>query len=134
MLDAMALRKQVVFDQKSQSMLGFVDLGIGEESDEEAKGALVFMIVGLRSSWKAPVAFYLTHTLTAETQAVLLQGCLEKVVECGFIVHSLTMDGHASNQSMCGLLGACMEVDNLQPYITVSFILLSTFTFFQYYC
>ena len=40
----------------------------------------------------------------------------------GFFVHSITMDGHALNQAVVKLLGASMDVNNLQPYFQVSII------------
>ena len=88
-----------MFDKRSHSTLRSVDLGIGDEPDEEAKNALTFMTVGVQRYWKAPVAFNPTSALTAEPRAVVLQSRLENVVQCCFTVRSLMTDGHASNRS-----------------------------------
>ena len=120
MLDAMAIRQQVIFDQHHQTMLGFVNLGTNEDDENVAKEVLVFMLVGLTGRWKAPVAYFLTKTLSATTQTTLLKACLGKLEECGFLIHSITMDGHASNQAMCKMLGAEMDLSSLQPYFKVN--------------
>lgn len=110
MIDAMAVRKQIEYDTRSKIFTGYVDLGDGADHDREAKEALVVMVVGLRSKWKAPIAYYLTDTLTAEVQTQLVLHNLEKLFELGFVVNSLTMDGHASNRAMAKLLGCSLEV------------------------
>ncbi|KAK6167116.1 hypothetical protein SNE40_021216 [Patella caerulea] len=115
MLDAMAIRKQVTYDSHAGKLVGFVDLGTGIDETDEAKEALVFMLVGIKSKWKAPVAYYLSKGLQAEVQAELLVGCIEKLSECGFVIHSVTMDGHASNISMCHLLGCNFEYHQQDP-------------------
>jgi hypothetical protein len=54
----MSIRKQVIWDTKTKSYLGFCDYG-GEMNLEpkktEAKEALVFMVVGIRRRWKWPI-------------------------------------------------------------------------------
>jgi hypothetical protein len=114
MLDAMAIRKKITRDPKSQTMTGFVNLGDGCDSDLPASEALVVMVVGLREHWKAPVAYYLTRTLTAETQAQLIRHTLEALAEVGIRVWTITMDGHSTNQAMCAELGCCLEKS--KPY------------------
>lgn len=69
--------------------------------------ALLFLILsGLNAAWKAPVAYFLTHTLTAITQKELVEHILCQLEENGFVVDCLTLDGHATNLAMCRLLGA----------------------------
>ena len=67
MLDSMSIKKQIIYDEHTKKMTGFVNLGNETEEEEEATEALVVMIVGLRGHWKAPVAYYLTHSLSAIT-------------------------------------------------------------------
>lgn len=48
MLDGMAIRKQLVYDQHKKCNLGYVDLGGGPEEDVgECSEALVFMVTGI---------------------------------------------------------------------------------------
>ena len=51
-IDAMAIRQQITYDAKSQRMVGFVDLGMEENCEDEASGAFVVMVVGLTRHWR----------------------------------------------------------------------------------
>ena len=118
----MAIRRHIDYNWHNGTYSGYVDLGHGPEAEEakEAKEALIFMLVGLSGGWKAPIAYYLTKGLTAETQKELVVHSINKLHELGFEVHAVTMDGHATNVSMCKLLGANFDFtgDSLQTYIT----------------
>lgn len=47
MIDGMSIRKQIIYDQHSKKMFGYVDLGNGPEVEEaQASEALVFMVTG----------------------------------------------------------------------------------------
>lgn len=120
MVDAMSIKQQIEFDSRRQMFTGFVDLGTGEESETPASEALVFMLVGLKGHWKAPVAYYFSKGLQAETQTELMKHCLEELHKVGFKVRCLTMDGHATNTGMCKLLGCNLGLDGgwdaFRPY------------------
>ena len=119
MLDAMSIRKMLVFDQRSQTMQGYCDLGSGPEEDgKEASEAMVFMLTGLRAAWKAPVAFFFTTSLSAETLRQLLSHTIQTLQQHQFCIACVTMDGHASNLGMCRSLGAKMNLcaPTVQPY------------------
>jgi hypothetical protein len=47
-LDAMAIRQLVAYDAHHGKMTGFVNLGMDENTNDEAKEALVFMVVGTK--------------------------------------------------------------------------------------
>ncbi|XP_055954540.1 uncharacterized protein LOC130010700 [Patella vulgata] len=52
MVDAMAIRKQVIYEKHSQKLVGYVDLGTGKDEDEEVgKEVLVVMAVGFKQKW-----------------------------------------------------------------------------------
>ena len=119
MLDAMAIRQQVMYDQHSGRLVGYVDLGGGDESEEIAKEALVIMAVGLKSKWKAPLSFHFTKGLSAEAQCSLLCMCFDKLLECGMVIHAVTMDGHATNLGMCRLLGCSLVVENFKTWFSI---------------
>ena len=103
MLDAMSIRKQLVYDPHTKETVAFVNLGVGEEDDSEelASEALVIMLVGLRGRWKAPIAYFFTKGLSIEAQSELVSHCMHKLTELQFEVHAITMDGHATNIGMC---------------------------------
>ena len=112
-LDAMSIRRQIVYNQHTGRMCGMVDLANNEETDDEAKEVLVFMLVGIQGRWKAPIAYFFTNTLSAATQKELVVHALEEVHSRGFQAVALTIDAHSTNASVCQLLGCCFEVGDL---------------------
>lgn len=104
-LDAMSIKQKMDYDQHKNKVVGFVDLGIGDGSDTEAKEVLVFLIVGLRGHWKCPVSFHFTRGLTAAVQKELLLHCVDALHDIGLRVVSITMDGHSTNIGMAKMLG-----------------------------
>lgn len=105
MIDAMSIKKHITYDAATKTMTGFVDLGDGPDEDNVASEALMFMVVGLQSHWKAPVAYFITKTLQAETQKVLVEHMLHALHEKDINVVCMTMDGHGTNISMMSMLG-----------------------------
>ena len=56
-VDAMNIKKNIVFNKEDGCYQGFSDYGSGiicSSPDEVASEALVFMLVGLRTYWKYP--------------------------------------------------------------------------------
>ncbi|XP_036956073.1 uncharacterized protein LOC119020681 [Acanthopagrus latus] len=82
--------------------------------NEELKDWLEFY----SGHWKAPIAYYLTKSLSPATQRVLLSHALEELHARGIRVVCGTMDGHASNVSMCNQLGCELKGDPRQPLQT----------------
>lgn len=113
-LDAMSIKKATQFNKATGKISGFVDLGDGTDENDIATEALVFMIMGLKGHWKAPIGYYITSTLTAETQKVLVEQALRALHERGFIVQCLTMDGHGTNIAMCHLMGCHLKLSHSQ--------------------
>ena len=106
-MDAMAIRKQVIYDKTNSKFSGFVDYGgfIPEHSEDQASEALGFLLVGLRSHWKTPIGYFLTNKTNAAIQASLVKSALSLVADYGFRVWSLTCDGTATNFETLRLLG-----------------------------
>lgn len=118
----MALHKKIEYDPRLKRATGYVDLGFedNETGETVAKEALVFMLVGLKKKWKAPIAYYFTNSLTAETQGQLLCTAIAACHDCGLKIVSLTLDGTSVNFSMCESLGANLEPGpNFSPTITI---------------
>lgn len=115
MLDAIAIKKHVHYNPHTQKMSGFVDMGDGLNETDVVTEALVFMVVGLQGHWKAPIAYYLTSSLSPDTQKVLIVHALEELHKRGIRVVCVTMDGHASNISMCTQLGCQLKANPLEP-------------------
>lgn len=107
-LDGMAIRKQVIWDQRRHCYTGYCDYGNSvrlEGAESEATEALVFMLVALNGKWKWPVGYFLKCRMTALTQAELVKTALTLSKESGLKVWSVTCDGTCVNVSMFEQLG-----------------------------
>lgn len=110
MIDAMAIRKQIQYDASRGCMVGYMDLGDGPDETTVATEAVVIMLVGLKGYWKAPIAYFISKTLTPDTQKTLVEHVLNACHDRGLKVVCLTMDGHASNISMVTMLGCQLKI------------------------
>lgn len=86
-----------------------------EQQIDIAPEVLVFMVVGLQGHWKAPVAYYLTKSLSPDTQKVLVVHALEELHARGIRVVCMTMDGHASNVNMYNQLRCQLKGNPKEP-------------------
>lgn len=100
-LDAMSIRQHMAYDAHHGVMTGFVNMGMDEKSNDLAKEALVFMVVGTQGKWKMPVAYYLTKSLSADQQKELLLTAIDELQMRGYRVLAAIMDGLATNLTMC---------------------------------
>ena len=120
MLDAVAIKKGVQYDNASGQTIGFVNLGDNAESQDAATEVLVFMVVGILGRWKAPIAYFLTNSLQARTQHQLVLHAINSLLEIGIQVCALTLDGHATNIAMCSLFGCQLDPSKeLKPYFHI---------------
>ena len=99
LIDAMAIRKQVIYDQARSKYSGFVDYGnlIPENTEWSASEALDFMLTGLKNHWKCPVGYFLIDKCNAETQVSLNKTCLSLAADHGLRIWSITCDGTYTN-------------------------------------
>ena len=108
-IDAMAIRKQTVYEPKNDRYVGFVNYGEGvpipDDPDTMATEAHVFLLVGSRSHWKCPVGYFLTDKIASLTQTQLIKMALIKAAEAGLKVWSITADGTSVNLSTFEQLG-----------------------------
>jgi len=115
-IDEMAIRKKLEFDGKRWH--GHVEFGLTaneekiDDTMEEAKDALVMMLVAINAPFKVPVGYFMTSGVNAEMRASLVKNCLELCLESNIEVVSLTFDCTASNMSMARQLGC--DIENLK--------------------
>ena len=64
----MSIKQAMTFDQSTEKRTVFETSGAGDEGDEEPKEALVFMLVGVRDHWKAPIGYFLTKKYLQKKQ------------------------------------------------------------------
>ena len=119
LIDAMAIRKQIQWDRKTNTFVGRVDYGgiQAENLETEATNALVFMATGLQKPWCVPVAYFLTHSLNGDILKELILEAIKKISEEGAYVHAIVFDGAPENLSMAAKLGCSIkELDGSFDY------------------
>ena len=110
--DAMAIRKQILWDQKNDEYVCFVNYGQADIECPDnvlASEALVFTLVGLRSHWKCPIAYFLTDKTSSTIQAQLIRKTLILSKEIGLHVWCITSDGTSPNTGSMSHAKACTE-------------------------
>ena len=95
---------------------GFVDFGGGLVSGEVASQALVFMLVGLKGRWKAPIAFFFTSHVTGDQLANLIKLAISKAADSDLLVKAVTADGLSANLKAAKLLGCEIRAENPKPF------------------
>ena len=115
-IDGMAIKKAIEYDQTAKSYTGFVDLGGSVEDDNEtpATEALVFMVSGLHGFWKVPLAYFLIRGISATIQTGLIIKALEYLHEIGIHIVALTLDGYQTNMATIRKLGCSTDPDNIE--------------------
>lgn len=102
MVDEISLKQNLQYDQYSDVIVGFEDLG-GQykRSREYAGNALVFMLRGIASNWNQPVGYVFTRkACKADVVKALLMECLEKCDEAGCKVNVVLSDQGPNFQSL----------------------------------
>lgn len=111
-MDAMCIKKQIVWDQKTHKFVGYCDFG-GELQIEgpgtAATEALVFMLVSLTGKWKIPVGYVFQNKVNAVSQAELIKSSLVLAHQSGLRVWGVTCYGAFTNVSTFKILGCNMS-------------------------
>ncbi|KAL4156134.1 hypothetical protein QTP88_000169 [Uroleucon formosanum] len=118
-MDEMSIKQHVHWTGTRHQ--GYIDFGLGGKTEEMdnlpyAKDAFVIMVVGMNTSWKVPIAYYLINGISAEEKANIILNCLQELDTTGIIIKILTFDGAANNLSMASELGANLQYSELKPY------------------
>lgn len=97
MWDEMSLTPHIQYDPKNDVITGFEDWGM-RRSNKFADHALVFMLRGLNSGWKMPVAFGFCDSVTKTPQ---LLRCIKQIItvvnKCGFDIVATVCDQGSCN-------------------------------------
>lgn len=114
----MSIKRQTEFDNNFTNLYGYVNIGNDLMYDiaEEATEVMVFMLVAVRTSWKLPVAYFLTTGLNGHQKSILVKECLRKVEETGIRICSISFEGNSSNIAMARNLGCVFEFPNIKPW------------------
>lgn len=102
-LDEITIGPSEEYISQLDKFVGKIDMGGVVEPGDENKLAtkmLGFVFVGLNTSYKIPVAYFLVNQLTAEQQEVLTLHVIKDVEETGFSVIRLVADNLSVNTTM----------------------------------
>lgn len=123
MFDEMSIRKHIQWSNSEHKFIGYYTTESPTEKDDKKSDvtnqALVFIVRGVNSDFQLPMAFYLITALEASKKKDIVENLLEKVIDCGVIVSSITFDGFYANKRMCKLMGAELNIHSphFKPYI-----------------
>ena len=91
-------------------IMGYVDHGELGRTPEAASHALVFLLQGIYSKWKMPVAYFYTGQGTYHTiLEPLTNSVLNGVLLAGANVRAIVCDGASLNKSMFARMGATVD-------------------------
>ncbi|KAF0711424.1 THAP-type domain-containing protein, partial [Aphis craccivora] len=118
-MDEMSIKQHVHWTGSRHQ--GYIDFGLGGKTEEMdnltyAKDAFVILVVGMNTSWKVPISYYLINGISAEEKANIILNCLRELDTTRTIIKTLTFDGAANNLSMASELGANLQYSELKPY------------------
>lgn len=118
-IDEMKIKEFTEYNASTERHYGYVDYGFDFISDnsDKATDALVFLLVGINTTWKVPIGYFLIKGITAQLKARLVTIAFKLVHEAGIEIKALTCDGTKSNLAMAEELGCCLDPQNLQTKI-----------------
>ena len=120
-IDAMAIRKQTLWDSKNDKYVGFVDYGDipFEKPGQYASEALnwCLFLLGLEVAGSVLLAIFSKTKLTGKMQAKLVKEALIMAAAAGLHVYSVNADGTAVNFTMFSELG-CIFTSSYQTMTT----------------
>lgn len=115
-IDAMSLKKEIKWDPHRQLPVGYVDMGSEISSSEVASEALVVLVMGIKSAWKRPIAYFATTGVTASVQVQILRNVFDALLEINVVPVSLTLDGCSTNMSTLRQLGCSTDPYNIRSW------------------
>lgn len=115
--DEMAIRSGVEYHPQGRKYYGHVNFGTSLQTDcqDEAKEALVFLLVPLNACWKIPIGYFLINGINAEQKVALLTQAIHLVEDAGVHIKAITFDGCPANITMAKKLGCNFDINNLNP-------------------
>lgn len=121
MFDEMAIQKGLYFNKRTGRVEGFEDFGKRGRTTRCANEALVFMLRGINSRWKMPIAYYFTRdTVTSEMLARLIPEVIMAAKEIGLTVLCSVSDQGSTNRGAISILRSKCEEGEYEPVYRVN--------------
>ena len=115
--DEMSIKQGLVYNESQDTVEEFEDYGKMGITKYIANHAIAFVVRGLASKWKQPVAYFLTSgPIQATKLQSLTKDCITKLTEVGLNVVALVCDQGSNNRSF---LQTLEKVSITRPYIEV---------------
>ena len=115
--DEMSIKQGLVFNESQDTVEGFEDYGVIGTTKYIANHTIAFIVCGLASKWKQPVAYFLTSgPIQATKLQSLAKDCIRKLTEVGLNVVTLVCDQGSNNKSF---LQTLEKVSITRPYMEV---------------
>jgi len=103
--DEMFLSAGLHYETKAQKICGFEDMGSFGRTKDPANHVLMFMIRGIKKSYKMPIAFYFTKTtIKSEILKQLIVNIITRLQEVGLNIVATVCDQGTTNQKALRLL------------------------------
>ena len=90
-LDEMALKQHLDYDKS-------VDVVFGIKNKKPLNQALVFIIRGIATKWKQPIAYFFSNSTVSTVNLIkFIQEAISKVQDCGLLVRCIVCDQGSTN-------------------------------------
>lgn len=123
-MDEMAIRRQIIFNNVTKQFSGFCDFGAALNKDDketekkEAKEVLVFLVNAVNDLFKIPVSHFFINGLMASDKANLLNEVLIFLSAADIEIAAVTFDGAPANILMAKILGVSLNISNMRPWFS----------------
>ena len=110
MIDGMSIREAVDFIPGFNRTIGLVDVGgLEKVKEEQAKEALIVMVVGLKARWKLTIGYFLVRRTPGSLVKKIIRESLIRTYQVGMTIYTVTADGAKGNIAAFKALGAVIE-------------------------
>ncbi|CAI6369764.1 unnamed protein product [Macrosiphum euphorbiae] len=116
LFDEISIKEFLEYSKQYDFVEGFEDIGKIGRGNKTANTALVFMVRGIYSSWKFPIAYFLAHSaVKSKTLKTLIVDVIKELIGVGLCPKLTVCDQGTNNQSALKLL----NVSEDKPYFFI---------------
>ena len=117
LVDEISLKEGLNYNESKDMVEGLEDFGLLGRTKQTANQGLVFMVRGLTTNWKQPIAYFFAQGTTPEANlATLLRQCIRKLFDMGLTVKVCIGDQGVGNRGAFNILG----ISETRPYIEMN--------------